>query len=106
MHGLAEEMRSAFNAVVNAVERRTGIDLDRDGDVGVAGSSRKSEPAGKWMEKATGTPAFYGPEMCVKGGAPGPLPAHWEQTLCCPRPARSVPTHPDRGANTAWPRLA
>ena len=73
MHGLAEEMRSASNAVVNAVERRTAIDLDRDGDVGVAGSSRKSEPAGQWMEKATGTPAFYAPEMCVKGGAPGPL---------------------------------
>ncbi|EOD38483.1 hypothetical protein EMIHUDRAFT_224579 [Emiliania huxleyi CCMP1516] len=84
MHGLAEEMRSASNAVVNAVERRTAIDLDRDGDVGVAGSSRKSEPAGQWMEKATGTPAFYAPEMCVKGGYLGKPADIWAAgvTLC------------------------
>ena len=34
----------AFEATTNAAERLTGLDLDRDGDIGVAGHNNRAQP--------------------------------------------------------------
>ncbi len=82
----------ALQASVNAVESATGLDLDRDGDVGQEGSGWGEEPSG-WGE----APSGWG-EQEPSAAAPAAVGAAAEEPAPKPEPEPEPATPPAFGA--------